>query len=137
MMKHERQQNHAKTTPLFIIPNSITKGLADMMQVWILNEFACPPAVTQLPDSTLNLHDVDFYIWIKILPKEDILVFKQQFWHLFAVPDWLNTLTKAKYSWDGNVNGCMQLRAHKKCPPLKHGIEDSNLAQCQSHSQIS
>ena len=62
MLKHKKQQHHAKTTPLFMIPNSIAKELADMMQVWILNKSACPPAVRQLLEGTLNLHDVDLYI---------------------------------------------------------------------------
>ena len=99
------------------------------MQVWILNDSACPPAVRQLPDGMLNLHDVDFYIWMKnILPKEDAAIFKQQFWHLFTVSGWFNTLTNAKYSKDSSVNGFMHLYAPKRCPPLKHGIKQSELA---------
>ena len=80
LTKHEKQQNHAKTTPPFTIQQGIAKELADIMQAWILNESACPPAVRQLPDGTLNLHDVDFYIWMKrISPKEDMAIFKQAF----------------------------------------------------------
>ena len=62
MLKHEKQQHCAKATPPFIIQSGIVKELADTMQSWILNESMCPPAVRQLPNSTLNLHDVDFYI---------------------------------------------------------------------------
>ena len=88
MTKHVKQQNHAKATPPFTIQQGIVKELTDIMQAWILNEFTCPPAMRQLPDGTLNLHDVDFYIWMKkISPKEDAAVFKQAFWHLFMVPD--------------------------------------------------
>ena len=77
MMKHERQQNHAKTTPLFMLPKGIPKELTDMMQVWLLNESTCSPVVRQLPDGTLNLHNIDFYIWMRnISPKEDTSVFK-------------------------------------------------------------
>ena len=80
MTKHKTKQTHAKATPPFTIQQGITKELADTMQAWILNEFACLPAVRQLPDGTLNLHDVDFYIWMKkISPKEDTSVFKQAF----------------------------------------------------------
>ena len=78
------------------------------MQAWILNEFTYPPAMRQLPDGTLNLHNIDFYIWMKkISPKEDVAVFKQAFWHLFMVPNWFNTLTDAEFHKDGSVNGCM------------------------------
>ena len=45
MTKHKRQQNHIKTTLLFMIPNIIAKELADMMQVWLLNESTCPLAM--------------------------------------------------------------------------------------------
>ena len=63
-----------------MIQKGIMKELADIMQVWILNESACPSAVRKLPDSMLNLHDIDFYIWMKnISPKEDAAIFKQEF----------------------------------------------------------
>ena len=58
-------------------------------------------------------------------------LFKQQFWHLFAVPNWFNTLTNNKYSWGSSVNACMHPSAHKKCPSLEHGIEGPNLTQMQ------
>ena len=64
-----------------------------------------------------------------ISPKEDAAIFKQQFWHLFTVSGWFNTLTNAKYSKDSGMNGCMHLSAPKRCPPLKHGIEQSKLVQ--------
>ena len=77
MNKHEKALACANTTPPFVIPTGITKELADTMQVWTLNESACPLAIRKLPDCTLHLHDVDFYIWLKkILPKEDSKVFK-------------------------------------------------------------
>ena len=41
-----------------------------MMQTWLMNEVACPPAVRQEPDNTLNLLDVDFWLWYqKVTPK--------------------------------------------------------------------
>ena len=99
------------------------------MQAWILNESAYPPAMRQLSDGTLNLHDVDFYIWMKnISPKEDASVFKQQFWHIFMVSNWFNTLTNAKFHKDSSVNEYMHLYALKNYPPLKHGIKPSELA---------
>ena len=64
-----------------------------------------------------------------ISPKEDAGVSKQAFWHLFTVPDWFNTLTNAEFHKDGSVNGCMCLSAPKKCPPLEHGIKQSELAR--------
>ena len=78
MTKHKKQQTHAKANPPFTIQQGIVKELADTIQAWILNEFAYPAAMRQLPFGTLNLYDVDFYIWMKkISPKEDAAVFKQ------------------------------------------------------------
>ena len=80
MTKHEKQQSRAKATPPFMILQGIAKELANTMQAWILNEVSCPPAMRQLLDGTLNLHDIVFYIWMKkISPKEDTGVFKQAF----------------------------------------------------------
>ena len=130
MSKHKKQQAHAKTTLPFTITMGIMKELADMMQVWILNKSLCLPVIGQSSDGILNLHHVDFYIWMKnISPKEDAKLFKQQFWHLFSVPNWFNTLNGNKYSQGGSVNGCMHLSAHKKCLLLECDIEDSDLSQ--------
>ena len=130
MNKHEKALVHANTTPHFMIPTGIAKELADAMQVWTLNESTCPPAVRQLPDRTLHLHHVDFYIWLKnILPKEDTKVFKLQFWKLFVLNDWFKILTNDSFSQKGSVNGCMQLNAHKKCLLLEMDLEPSSLVQ--------
>ena len=128
--KHEKALVRANTTLPFMIPTGIAKELADTMQVWTLNESAFPPAIRQLPDRTLHLHDVDFYIWLKkILPKEDSKVFKLQFWKLFALNDWFKILTNDSFSHKGNVNGCMRLNTHKKCPLLETDLEPSSLTQ--------
>ena len=77
MNKHKKALIHANTTLHFMMPTGIAKKLADAMQVWTLNESACPPVVRQLPDHTLHLHHVDFYKWLKMIsPKEDSKVFK-------------------------------------------------------------
>ena len=108
MNKHKKALARANTTPPFMIPTGIAKELADAMQVWTLNESACPPAIRQLPDRTLHLHDVDFYIWLKkISPKEDSKVFKLQFWKLFALNNWFKILTNNLFSHKGSINGCM------------------------------
>ena len=49
--------------PLFMIPPGIMKELTSMMQTWLMNKAACPPTVRQEPDNTLNLLDVDFWLW--------------------------------------------------------------------------
>ena len=99
------------------------------MQVWTLNESACPPVIRQLPDHPLHLHDVDFYIWLKKISKEDSKVFKLQFWKLFALNDWFKISTNDSFSHKDSVNGCMRMNTHKKCLLLETDLEPSSLTQ--------
>ena len=62
-LKHEKAQARASQPTPFVIPPGIMKELTSMMQTWLMNEAACPPAVRQEPDNTLNLLDVDFWLW--------------------------------------------------------------------------
>ena len=62
-LKHEKAQAHASKPTPFMIQPGITKELTSMMQTWLMNKVACPPAVRQEPESTLNLLDVDFWLW--------------------------------------------------------------------------
>ena len=76
-LKHEKAQARASRPALFVIPPGIAKELTSMMQTWLMNEAACPPAVRQEPDNTLNLLDVDFWLWYqKITPKGMAHAFK-------------------------------------------------------------
>ena len=59
-LKHEKAQACASQPTLFVIPSGIAKELISMMQTWLMNEAACPPAIRQEPDNTLHLLDVDF-----------------------------------------------------------------------------
>ena len=61
-LKHEKAQAHASQPALFVILSGIAKELTSMMQTWLMNEAACPPAVRQEPDNMLNLLDVDFWL---------------------------------------------------------------------------
>ena len=62
-LKHKKAQAHASQPTPFVIQPGITKELTSMMQTWLMNEAACPPAVRQEPDNTLNPVDIDFWLW--------------------------------------------------------------------------
>ena len=62
-LKHEKAQAHASKPAPFVIQSGIMKELTSMMQTWLMNETVCPPAVRQEPDNTLNLLDIDFWLW--------------------------------------------------------------------------
>ena len=61
-LKHEKAQARASQPALFVIQPGIMKELTSMMQTWLMNEAACPPAVRKEPDNTLNLLDMDFWL---------------------------------------------------------------------------
>ena len=62
-LKHEKAQAPASQPTPFMIQPGIAKELTSMMQTWLMNEAVCPSAVRQEPDNTLNLLDVDFWLW--------------------------------------------------------------------------
>ena len=69
-LKHEKAQAHASKPAPFVIQLGIMKELTSMMQTWLINKGVCPPAVRQEPDNTLNLLDIDFWLWYqKVTPK--------------------------------------------------------------------
>ena len=59
-LKHKKGQACASKPSPFVIQPGIMKELTSMMQTWLMNEVACPPAVRQEPDNTLSLLDVNF-----------------------------------------------------------------------------
>ena len=62
-LKHKKAQACASQPAPFMIQPGITKEFTSMMQTWLMNKAVCPPVVRQEPDNTLNLLDVDFWLW--------------------------------------------------------------------------
>ena len=87
------------------------------MQTWLMNEAACPPAVRQEPDNTLNLLDVDFWLWYqKVTPKGMACAFRIRFWEMFSAPGMYDILTDNQYKIPNSNDGCMWLRVPTACP---------------------
>ena len=103
-----------------MIQPGITKELTSMMQTWLMNEAACPPAVREEPDNTLNLLDVDFWLWYqKVTPKGMARAFKIRFWEMFSPPGTYDILTENQYKLPNSNDGCMWLRAPTTCPNVR------------------
>ena len=101
------------------------KELTSMMQTWLMNEAACPPAVRQEPDNTLNLLDVDFWLWYqKVTPKGMAHAFKIRFWETFSATGTYDILMDNQYKLPNSNDGCMWLRAPTTCPEWTKGTED-------------
>ena len=90
-----------------------------------MNEAACPPTVRQEPDNTLNLLDVDFWLWYqKITPKGMARAFKIRFWEMFSAPRTYDILTDNQYKLPNSNDGCMWLKAPTTCPEWNEGTEE-------------
>ena len=124
-LKHEKAQARASWPAPFVIQPGITKELTSMMQTWLMNKAACPPAVRQEPDNTLNLLDVDFWLWYqKVTPKGMARAFKIWFWETFSATGTYDILTDNQYKLPNSNDGCMRLRAPTACPEWNEGTED-------------
>ena len=113
-----------------ILPG-IMKELTSMMQTWLMNKAACPPAVRQEPDNTLNLLDIDFWLWYqKVTPKGMAHAFKITFWEMINTPRYYDILTDGWYKLSNSNDGCMWLRAPTTCPEWNEGTdEDAKVLQ--------
>ena len=90
-----------------------------------MNEAACPPAVRQEPDNTLNLLDIDFWLWYqKVTPKGMAHAFRIRFWEMFNAPGTYDILTDNQYKLPNSNDGCMWLRAPTACPKWNEGMDE-------------
>ena len=116
-LKHEKAQACASRPTPFVIPPGIMKELTSMMQTWLMNKAACPLAIRQEPDNTLNLLDVDFWLWYqKVTPKGMACAFRIRFWETFSAPRKYDILTDNQYKIPNSNDGCMWLKAPTTCP---------------------
>ena len=123
-LKQEKARARALKPAAFIIPPGIASELTSMMQTWLMNEAACPPAVRQESDNTLNLRDVDFWLWHrKVTPKGMAREFKSRFWEIFSLPGMYDIMTDHHYKSPNSSDGCMRLRARTACPEWVEGNE--------------
>ena len=90
-----------------------------------MNKAACPPAVRQEPDNTLNLLDVDFWLWYqKVMPKGMACALRIRFWETFNAPRTYDILTDNQYKLPNSNDGCMWLRAPTTCPKRNEGTDE-------------
>ena len=78
-----------------------------MMQTWLMNKAVCPPVVRQEPDNTVNLLDVDFWLWYrKVMPKGMAHAFRIRFLETFNAPRTYDILTDNQYKLPNSNDGC-------------------------------
>ena len=83
-----------------------------------------PPAVKQEPDNTLNLLDVDFWLWYqKVTPNGMAHAFKIKFWETSNIPGYYDILTDSQHKIPNSNDGYMWLRAPTTCPKWNKGTD--------------
>ena len=130
-LKHKKAQACASKPAPFVIQPGIAKELTSMMQTWLMNKAGCPPAVRQEPDNTLNLLDIDFWLWYwKVTPKGMACAIKIKFWETFNIPGYYDILTDSQYKIPNRNDSCMWLRAPTTWPKWNEGTnEDVKILQ--------
>ncbi|KAF8592102.1 hypothetical protein K439DRAFT_1610710 [Ramaria rubella] len=85
------------------------------------------PAIHGLMDNTLQLEDVDVWVWLKLIkPKKDSLVFLQKLTELFTVPgQWANL---ASTCWWQGLPMLLSTSVEKafewKCPHMETSLDE-------------
>jgi hypothetical protein len=77
-------QAHSSNVSLItVLPTTPVDTIA-MIKGWQLNPHGVPPVVRQESDGTMNLHDVDIWMWLqKATPKKSSSIFRKNLWTLF------------------------------------------------------
>ncbi|KAF8592800.1 hypothetical protein K439DRAFT_1610332 [Ramaria rubella] len=82
----DREQRLATQTPVFKIAHDTHPNLRDTLHMIEYSPEGVSPAICGLGDNTLQLEDVDVWVWLKLIkPKKDSLVFLQKLTELFTV----------------------------------------------------
>jgi hypothetical protein len=80
------QARSANESLITTLPTTPVDTLA-LLKGWQLNPHRVLPAVRQESDGTMNLHDVDVWMWLqKVTPKKNSSVFRKSLWALFQQP---------------------------------------------------
>ena len=139
-LKHEKAQACASQPAPFVIPSGIAKELTSMMQTWLMNKAACPPAVRQEPDNQYKLpNSNDGCMWLRApttCPKwnegtdEDITVLHwlsknagltseciTEVIELFAREQLENSTTSAMWNVAAKCAAAKQVMQPPPCPP--------------------
>ncbi|KAF8582699.1 hypothetical protein K439DRAFT_1618064 [Ramaria rubella] len=86
------KQHLATQTPVFEIAHDTPPNLRDTLRMIEYSPEGVSPVICGLIDNTLQLEDVDVWVWLKLIkPKKDSLVFLQKVTELFTVcGQWAN-----------------------------------------------
>jgi hypothetical protein len=77
------QARSANVSLITTLPTTPVDTL-ELLKGWQLNPHRILPAIRQESDGTMNLHDVDIWMWLqKVTPKKNSSGFRKSLWALF------------------------------------------------------
>ena len=92
---HEAYQ--LKKPPCFTIREGIPDNMQSMLHTWQHNPEGVPTAIRQEDDGSLNLLDVDIWMWLKIITPSKGMMIRQRLMQLFGeASQWASLVDASK-----------------------------------------
>ena len=88
-------QNRSENATLIKIPATTPIDTLPLLRGWQVNPDGVPPAVCQEEDRSMNLLDIDIWLWVQIIaPSIAPVAFKRVLWRIFQEKCQWATLTE-------------------------------------------
>ena len=92
IMRQLREAYQSKKLPCFKIREDTPDNMQSMLHAWQHNPEGVPTTIQQEDDRSLNLSDVDIWMWLKIITPSKGVMIRQQLMQLFGeASQWCKT----------------------------------------------
>ena len=70
---------------VFVVENTTSEDMKAQLREWLHNPEGLPPAIREEEDGTLNISDVDVWMWVRSMqPKNNAAQFRELLWSVFG-----------------------------------------------------
>ena len=84
IMQRLREAYQSKKPMCFKIREDTPNNMQSMLSLWQCNPEGVPTAIRQEDDGSLNLSDVDIWMWLKLITPSKGMMIRQQLMQLFG-----------------------------------------------------
>ena len=97
IMRRLREAYQLKKPPCFKIREDTPDDMQLMLSLWQCNPEGVPTAIQQEDDGSLNLSDVDIWMWLKLITPSKGVMIRQQLMQLFGeAGEWASQVDASK-----------------------------------------
>ena len=97
IMQRLREAYQSKKPPCFTIREDTPNNMQSMLHAWQRNPEGVPTAIRQEDEGSLNLSDVDIWMWLKIITPSKGVMIRQQLMQLFGeAGQWASLVNASK-----------------------------------------